>query len=234
VKRNNLMPYLKYKILSKYQIEIISSFSALISKMESILKTKDFVLKWQEAVLEPSDAEQETGPDISDLMGAVYDELGLPGKIHSDLEDPTWLEYAHKFLAHKFKEFSSDFTAAESEDGKMVGYRCIGVALKPFVEKVKKGEVKSTGIYWAWTEKGADCYWGNKKTEVMLKALIPLSSIDIERTLIQNLSPIHSVETEIRVQEGSPLELVEIKKKGGDPIKLTPTKISASLSARRK
>lgn len=72
-------------------------------------------------------------------------------------------------------------------------------------------DYKGIGVCWSWHKDKAEAHWGEGKQEVIVKALIPFSAIEKERTLWLNMNPtLGEDEAEIRIKEGKDLEILEI------------------------
>lgn len=68
---------------------------------------------------------------------------------------------------------------------------------------------KNLGIFWTYDKNAAEPYWGNSKgKEVVLCALAPLSSIDLERTLLANMNLALREEREITLKKNSKIKLL--------------------------
>jgi hypothetical protein len=68
------------------------------------------------------------------------------------------------------------------------------------------------GIYWSWTEDGAQPYLEDGDADSVtwvLEGRIPFESVDWDTTLRQNCIELYESETEITLLEGAPVEVVE-------------------------
>jgi len=68
------------------------------------------------------------------------------------------------------------------------------------------------GIYWSWEEGHSNVYDGNLsgKLDITVKAYIPVSNINVERTIWVNLYSLAEEEKEVRIYEGVELYIFEI------------------------
>lgn len=119
-------------------------------------------------------------------------------------------EKANDWFYDRQYELQNDFEkhATLSKSG-IICYRSLTVAdAEEFLLLLSGGIYQDpytgVGIYWAFDKNKAEAHWSNGKEEVVLKALIPFSAIDQERSFLLNFCPSLGLEeAEIRVSEGS-------------------------------
>jgi hypothetical protein len=75
-----------------------------------------------------------------------------------------------------------------------------------------KSQGKRLGIYWSWSDDGAETHWGdyNKKNEAIIEAEIDEKYINWIETLEMNLHPNFSEEKEIRLFKNTPIKILSI------------------------
>ena len=151
-------------------------------------------------------------------------------------EDPEQFKKDHyeKCLKEKAKEWfdnrCSDFLAELEEqldfvdDSSVRVYRCIRLAedqIDVFKEKIKESKFlkgfKGLGVFWSFDKNKVSAHWASSTLynqaacDVVLNAVIPLSSIDLDRTFILNMnSSLGEEEAEIRLIQGEFLYLESI------------------------
>jgi len=76
---------------------------------------------------------------------------------------------------------------------------------------------KPIGIYWSFNPE-TEQQWGNQDDEnvYMLKAEIPFSAVNWLQSIIQNADPTYEYEKEIRLIEGSTINIIDIKYHNSD------------------
>ena len=149
-------------------------------------------------------------------------------------EDKYREDYLEKCIKEKakvwFENRYSDFITEIDDkldfvDSKHIRiYRCIRIAEKDF-ENFKNKIIESEfiknynglGVYWAFCKNKADSHWASRETfesaskDVLLTAVVPLSSVNLKETFLLNLdSSLGSDEAEIRLVSGEYLHLEKI------------------------
>lgn len=142
--------------------------------------------------------------DMKDKYPKVYN------KKLGEYQDSLLKEKARDWFDDRLYEFEEDLNnIIELTDKGVICYRAICVPDKEeFIFKLAHGvyleNYSGVGIYWSWDADKAEAHWGDGSEHLVLKGIIPFSSIDQERTLMLNLDPaIGLEEAEIRVIEGS-------------------------------
>lgn len=113
------------------------------------------------------------------------------------------------FAADRVAEAYDNFSHLIS-GGKMRCWRVI---------TVRKGwdiSQQHPGMYWSWDKDAAAAHWGEFDTgtsEVIIEAIIPVTSIDWVGTLAMNGHPDYEDEREIRIFEEAPVQIVSVKEK---------------------
>jgi len=181
-------------------IVVANSFNTTFKKT---FEENSFRYDWEEYVLNPQEGEWDEGLAPQEIADYVKYE----GEIDTDHED--WEATAKKYLKKRYGEFEKKFAKAKVTKGYLEIYRCISVAHPhEILDQIEGGN--SLGSYWAFTLKGAGCYWGNQDHNVVVTALVKPTQIDVKRTLIVNLEPGGS-EDEIFIHEGTSILVVEAK-----------------------
>jgi hypothetical protein len=147
--------------------------------------------------------------------GSLYD-----GFAPDAMED----DFCEEMIDDKVEDFWNDFSI-EEEDGGVIVYRTLTVPdPDEYMFMLANGEYLSvsnkdfhgTGIYWSWDEDAAEAHWGKSGwKEITLKALVPLSSIDFDRTAMLNVGLSGYEEREVTLKKGSQvllkgIELVDV------------------------
>ena len=67
------------------------------------------------------------------------------------------------------------------------------------------------GVYWSYDEHSAEAHWGSTgQTYYLMKSKAPLGAIDWATTVAQNAHPVYEDEAEIKLIEGSVVELLSV------------------------
>jgi len=148
---------------------------------------------------------------------------------------PRYVEGAESFedgleMDDALNRFLYGFTDQAGEvGGKIMIYRMLSLKKKEDIKEVLKNK-KGLGIYWSWTEDGADAYWGDKEGYwYMLVGKVSPNSINLPVTLAHNL--VADEETEIQLYPGAPVEVIEVHELGLDASNIKVTKVSKKLTA---
>lgn len=131
-------------------------------------------------------------------------------KLLEEYQNKKIKEQAETWFYDRQYEMINDFEkhASITPQG-LVCYRTLTVEdTDEFLLLISIGEYQEpytgVGIYWAFDENKAEAHWSQSKNKITLKALIPFSAIDQDKSFILNFCPsIGSEEAEIRVFEGS-------------------------------
>jgi diguanylate cyclase (GGDEF)-like protein len=111
-----------------------------------------------------------------------------------------WYQKVEDFLAEvlgdKFGKASEYFNYAAIEDLKNI-------------KSAKKESYSGIGKYWSWDRDAAEPHWGyGKGEEILLIGKITEDSIDIRRTLLQNMNLSEYVEKEITLNYDAKVEII--------------------------
>lgn len=183
------------------------SIDGLLNKIQAVVETKKFFGEWLSASKDSTGNEQffqRIGAEKTDEMSDDEFEQEVKERA-DDYLDELWWDFHSEFKRH-----------AKTEGNNLVGYRCIAVEdVEEFVKALNKGKYlqgySGVGIFFSWKKEAAECHWGNDSETVVVKALIPFTSIDIKRTARANFDiDLGQDENEITLKKGAKLRVVEI------------------------
>lgn len=132
-----------------------------------------------------------------------------------------WDEYkgsGGRSFKDPLKPHPSDIEALEQLLGDVSTiYRCVGFSLEESEEDDDKSflgklDINKLGIYWAYEEDKAICYWGRDEDfQVTIEAKITNDAqIDWVNTILQHNIPVYSGEYELRLLPKASVDLVKI------------------------
>lgn len=197
------------RVAARYRVTATSSVaSGLIDQMSDIVRTEKFVKEWVD-----DHSGQFRDEDFYDQLGLEapddWEEEEHEGK-EWEPTDEQLTEAAKDWLDDRWGDFEYDFPRkAKDKDGMLLAWRCIMVDnVDEFVDALKNGKYvgdhKGLGVYYAWSERSAECHWGKGTHAVIVEALLPKESIDVEDTLWANMQmSTGKDEQEVRVKPGS-------------------------------
>lgn len=189
---------------AKYHVT--ADMGSLWAKFQTLLDKESFVKEWL------ADSGSSLGEDDLD------ERLGLDAENFTSKKElkQERLTLAREWLDDRFREFEREWDdKTEEEQGKLVGYRCLGLDnIEAFVKALKQGKYleghEGVGKWFSWNENAAECHWGKGSKYITLKALIPYTSIDVKSTLWANMNISLSDEDEITLKKGSKIFVVEV------------------------
>lgn len=183
------------------------SINGLLVKIQNVVRSKKFFGEWlsdSEGSADEDEFWERIGAKKTDEMSDDEFEQEVK-KRAGDYLDELWWDFHGEFKTH-----------AKTEGNNLVGYRCIAVEdVEEFIKALKNGKYlqgySGVGIFFSWKKDAAECHWGDGNESVVVKALIPFTSIDIKRTAMANMD-IHTGydENEITLKKGAKLRVVEI------------------------
>lgn len=184
---------------AKYHV-VTADMGNLWAKFQTLVDNDSFVAEW----VRNSDS-------LDDMFGLEVEEFTDEKELEQKLQ-----AVAREWLDRRFREFEDEWDEkTEEEQGKLVGYRCIGLDnIDAFVKALKNGKYlkgySGVGRWFSWNKDAAECHWGKGSKYITLKALIPYTSIDVKRTLWANMSISTGEEDEITLKDGSKIYVVEV------------------------
>ena len=184
------------------------------------VKDSGFIYDWQHHLFEQTDEDFEETLDPKEIA----DYIGRDVSDDFDTDDDDWEEIAQEYIEKRYADFEQKFNEATVNKGQLEIYRCIAVDdPQEIIDQIEgnesevdeedswgdKEESRGLGVYWAFTKKGAQCFWGSGDSNVLLTALVRAKDIDAERTVIVNLEP-GGTEDEISIESGTDVTLIDV------------------------
>jgi hypothetical protein len=136
---------------------------------------------------------------------------------HNELEDATDENEKRAIYDRQIENYSeyiipnvANILLNKFDSGKIRCWRAITVSQDWTPPKDSK-----VGVYWSWDAKSAEAHWGsygNGNVECVIEALIPIQLIDWVTTLVANSNPNFDDEREIKIADGSSVEIVSFEK----------------------
>lgn len=193
----------------------------MIKKILSNIDYDLFFDKWYE--------EYESSDNFEDYVW--YNQSEETEEFHSESPNATEEEfnkwennqlrkYAREWFDNHIDEWDEQIEKkCQVEGDHVLVYRALTVKDEnEFIDLLKNGKYikgySGLGVFWSWDEDKADSHWGSYsegEKEVLLKAKIHYSLIDIDTSLILNFSPSLGLdEAEFQLIEGNDIHLLSI------------------------
>lgn len=208
------LPFLsKVAAICKPKVVTAASLDDFLEKIRIVVATDKFFNNWIAESISHSGED-----DFWDRIGAEKKE----GMSDAEFEDKV-KERADLYLEELWWDFVEKFQRhAKVKNGHLIGYRCIALDnVDKFLNSLKKGKYlkgySGMGIFFSWNQDAVDCHWGHGSEQIVLKALIPPSSIDFQRTARANMDILTgSDEDEITVKKGAKILVEQVLDRKGN------------------
>lgn len=118
-------------------------------------------------------------------------------------------EYVYDRLSNNFEDAMMNiFDSIDRITGLITIYRAMTVGSN-YISEIKK-HGKRLGIYWSWSENGAETHWGDysKKSVVVIVSQIHEKYVNWKETIELNINESLGDEKEIRLYKNTPLTII--------------------------
>lgn len=202
--------------------------------IKKILSNVDYDLffdKWYEEYESSDNFEDYVWYNQSEEIEEYHNEN--PNATEEDFnkwENKQLKKYAREWFDNHIDEWDAQIERkCEVQGDYVLVYRALTVKDENnFIDLLKNGKYlkgyNGLGIFWSWDEDKADSHWGSYsegEKEILLKAKVHYSLIDIDTSLILNFSPSLGLdEAEFQLMEGNNIHLLSIVNSNNEEIEI--------------
>ena len=133
-----------------------------------------------------------------------------------DLQNDENLDEFYRFLVSTYDELVERTKEPNVRGGKVTLYRALTVDWKQWIQNLLRGRRPHLGVYWAAIEEAAEAHWGKGgMPEIVLTGQVPVDGIDWLTSLKLQVHPDLWKESEIRLFDNVPIQILEIETEQG-------------------